>query len=108
MSRLAAMYLAQGRWPNLKQLHLFDNQLGAEAVAYLVKGAWPLLQELGLSWNCVPEAAFTVLDVNDTCKQLQSTQPSNKSFCESIPLLRSGFLVWPRLKALTIECYSIV
>ncbi len=108
MSGLAAMYLAQGQWPKLKQLHLFDNQLNIEAVAYLVKGAWPLLQELGLSWTCVSEDAFDVLGVVDACKQLESTQPSNNRSYESILFLRSSFLVWPRLKALTILCYSIV
>jgi len=38
MSSVAAIHLAQGRWPNLKQLHLFEKQLSEEAAALLVKG----------------------------------------------------------------------
>ena len=102
LNALAAMYLARGCWPNMKGLHLFDNQLNVEAVAYLVKGEWPLLEELNLSWTCVPEAAFEVLGVADACKQFESTQPSNAQCFEPIHLLRSSFLVWPELKALTV------
>ena len=103
LKALAAMYLAQGCWPNLKCLHLMGNQLNVEAVAYLVKGEWPLLEELNLSWTCVPEAAFEVLGVVDARKQFESpTQPSNEPYFEAIPLLRSSFLVWPELKALTV------
>ncbi len=104
LNALAAMYLAQGCWPNLKCLHLSSNMLNVEAVAYLVKGEWPLLEDLSLSWTCVPEAAFEALGVVDACKQFESTtQPSNEPHFQAVPLMRSSFLVWPELKALTVS-----
>ncbi len=103
LNALAAMYLAQGCWPKLRCLHLVGNQLHVEVAAYLVKGKWPLLKELNLSWTCAPKAAFEVLGVADARKQFESTiQLSNKPRFEAIPLLRSSFLVWPELKALTV------
>ncbi len=53
MTALAAMHLAQGCWPSLLHLYLFENQLDVEAVAHLVNGEWPLLQDLSLTWRCV-------------------------------------------------------
>ncbi len=103
LSALAAMHLAQGCWPNLTHMDIFDNQLNVEAVAYLIKGKWPLLQELGLSWTCVPEAAFAVLGVVDACKQFENKTSCNRLHYMPVSLLRSGFLVWPRLKALTVR-----
>jgi hypothetical protein len=108
VSALAAMYLAQGCWPNLKGLHLFDYQLNVEAVAYLVKGDWPLLQELGLSWTCVPGAACDVLGVADACKQFESTQPNYRQAFKQCLLLRSSLLVWPQLKALTVNEFILL
>ncbi len=100
---LAATHLARGCWPNLQQLYLFDNMLNAEAIAYLVNGGWPLLRELGLSWTCVPEAGFKVLCVVNARKQFESTQPNYTHGIEQRVLLRSSFLVWPKLKELTIN-----
>ncbi len=108
MSALAAMHLAQGCWPNLTHLNLFDNQLNVEAVAYLIIGKWPLLQELSLSWTCVPEAAFAVLGVADACKQFENKVSCNRLRYTPVSLLRSSFLVWPRLKALTVREAAIV
>lgn len=88
---------------NLQQLYLFDNMLNAEAIAYLVNGGWPLLRELGLSWTCVPEAGFKVLCVVNARKQFESTQPNYTHGIEQRVLLRSSFLVWPKLKELTIN-----
>lgn len=103
MSALAAMHLAQGCWPKLHQLHLFDNQLDVEAVAHLVKGEWPQLQELSLTWTCVSEDAFEVLDVDDACKQFEDNTSNNRLWSMPCSLLRSSFLVWPELKALTVR-----
>ncbi len=103
------MHLAQGCWPNLTHLDLFDNQLSVEAVAYLIKGKCPLLQELSLSWTCVPEAAFAVLGVADACKQFENKMSCNRLHYMPVSLLlRSSFLVWPRLKALTVRNASNV
>ena len=77
--------------------------LNAEAIAYLVNGGWPLLRELGLSWTCVPEAGFKVLGVVNARKQFESTQPNYTHGIEQRVLLRSSFLVWPKLKELTIN-----
>ncbi len=99
----AAMHLSRGCWPNLQQLHLFANQLNVEAVAYLVKGDWPLLRELGVSWTCVPEAAFEALGVANACKQFESTQPNHRHAFKQCLLLRSSLLVWPKLKVLTVK-----
>ena len=103
MSALAAMHLAQGCWPKLHQLHLFDNQLDVEAVAHLVKGEWPQLQELSLTWTCVSEDAFEVLDVDDACKQFEDNTSHHRLWSMPCSLLRSSFLVWPELKALTVR-----
>ncbi len=103
LSALAAMHLAQGCWPKLMHLDLSDNQLNVEAVAYLVRGEWPLLQELSLLWTCVPEAAFAVLGVADACKQFENMTSRNKLHYMPVSLLRTSFLVWPRLKALTVR-----
>ncbi len=103
VNALAAMHLARGCWPNLQQLHLFDNQLNAEAIAYLINGDWPLLRELGLLRTCVPEAVFEVLGVVNACKQFESTQPKYTYGIKQCLLLRSSFLVWPKLKELTIN-----
>ena len=97
------MYLAQGQWPNLQQLHLFDNQLTVEAVAYLVKGEWPLLWDLGVLWKCVPETTFEVLGVANACKQFESTQRDHRHAFKQRLLFRSSLLVWPRLKVLTVK-----
>jgi len=92
----------------MKGLHLFDNQLNVEAVAYLVKGEWPLLEELNLSRTCVPEAAFEVLGVIDACKQFESTQPNYRQAFKQCLLLRSSLLVWPQLKALTVNEFILL
>ena len=102
------MHLAQGCWPNLTYLNLYDNQLNVEAVAYLIKGKWPLLQMLSLTWTCVPEAAFAVLGVADACKQFENQVSCNRLRYMPVSLLRSSFLVWPRLKALTVREAAIV
>lgn len=105
LNALAAMYLAQGCWPNSKSLHLLENliQLNVGAVAYLVKGEWPLLEELNVFWTSVPKVALEVLGVVDTRKQFQSTiQLSSKPCFEAIPLLRSSFPVWPEVKTPTV------
>ena len=103
LNALAAMYLAQGQWPNLQQLHLFDNQLNVEAIAYLVKGEGPLLWDLGVPWKCVPEAAFEVLGVANACKQFEYTQLDHRQAFKQCLLFRSSFVVWPRLKVLTLK-----
>ena len=108
LSALAAMHLAQGCWPNLTYLNLYDNQLNVEAVAYLIKGKWPLLQMLSLTWTCVPEAAFAVLGVADACEQFENKVSCNRLRYMPVSLLRSSFLVWPRLKALTVREAAIV
>ncbi len=97
------MYLAQGQWPKLETLRLFDNQLSVEAVAYLVKGQWPLLQKLGLTWTCVSEAAFAVLGVADACKQFENMTSCDKLHSLPASLLRSSFCVWPKLNAVTVQ-----
>lgn len=104
LDALAAMYLAQGQWPKLETLRLFDNQLNVEAVAYVVEGEWR--QKLGLSWTCVPEAAFAVLGVADACKQIENKR-SDSLHVWSVSLARSSFLVWPRLNALTVKNASL-
>lgn len=105
LSALAVMHLAQGCWPNLTHLDLFDNQLNVEAVAHLIKGKWPLLHKLSLSWTCVSEAAFEVLGVADARKQFENKMSCKRLPCRNMPvaLLRSSFLVWPRLKTLTVQ-----
>ncbi len=103
LNALAAMHLAQGQWPKLEQLHLFDNQLTVEAVAYLVKGEWPLLQKLGLTWTCVPEAAFAALGVADACKQFENMTSCDELHSLPASLLRSSFVVWPKLNAVTVQ-----
>jgi len=108
LSALAAMHLAQGCWPKLMHLDLSDNQLNVEAVAYLVRGEWPLLQELSLLWTCVPEAALAVLGVADACKQFESTQPNYRQAFKQCLLLRSSLLVWPQLKALTVNEFILL
>ena len=95
------MYLAQGQWPKLETLRLFDNQLNVEAVAYVVEGEWP--QKLGLSWTCVPEAAFAVLGVADACKQFENMTSCDKLHSLPASLLRSSFCVWPKLNAVTVQ-----
>ena len=109
LSALAAMHLAQGCWPNLMSLHLLGNQLNVEAVTHLIKGEWPLLQMLGLTWPCVPEAAFAILGVSEAafamlgvahvCKQLTDKESRNTR----VSLPRSSFLIWPKLKTLTVQ-----
>ena len=92
----------------MTHLDLFDNQLNAEAVAYLIKGKWPLLQKLSLSWTCLPEAAFAVLGVADACKQFENKMSCNRLHYMPVSLLlRSSFLVWPRLKTLTVQDTAI-
>ena len=103
VSALAAIHLAQGCWPKLELLHLFDNQLNVEAIAYLVKGEWPMLQELGVSWTCVPEAAFAVLGVDDACKQFENKTSRSRLHYTPVSLLRSSFLFWPKLEASNVR-----
>ncbi len=103
LSALAVMHLAQGCWPNLTHLDLFDNQLNVEAVAYLIKGRWPLLHKLSLSWTCVPIAAFEVLGITDARKRFENKMSCNRLRNMPVALLRSSFLVWPRLKTLTVQ-----
>lgn len=56
----------------------------------------------------MPEAAFAVLGVADACKQFENKVSCNRLRYMPVSLLRSSFLVWPRLKALTVREAAIV